>query len=255
MRLSFFRFLARRFNWFRPTTRFLVGFLTLALLTTLLLARTRSLLPAAESYREGDIVSADVIAPADITAEDVGETERRREAARRRTPSVWNHDPTVAERAAQSFRASWSALKQQADARADNSNHNAGANVNADAQAARPELAWPGEGDDKQAVARAVAARNFDAGALDFITRAIRETGSLYIFDDREAEHVSGDMRVVDTRGGTQTAVNQFQERFVALAAARESLRERILKMTHWKVAEREAVASAATPLLKTNVA
>jgi hypothetical protein len=61
-------------------------------------------------------------------------------------------------------------------------------------------------------------------------------------------------MRVVDTRTGAQTAVNKFQERFVSLAAARENLRERISKLGGWKPAERDALASAALPLLKTNV-
>ena len=111
--------LARPFNYFRPTTRFLIGFFVLALLSTLLLARTRSTMPAAETYSEGDVVRADVVAPADFTAEDTAETERRREAARRRTPSVWNHDPAAAEAAAQSFRSAWPlALFELAPARA-----------------------------------------------------------------------------------------------------------------------------------------
>lgn len=250
IRLRFFRALARAFNWFSPKTRFLVAFLTLALLTTLLLARTGSPMPTAEAYREGDIVSGDVTAPADITAEDAAETERRREAARRRTPSVWNHDPTQSENAVQSFRSSWSILKQLAEPQG-----GAGENDNATEQGAPNDLAWPGEGEDKQAIARAIAAHNFDAGALDAVERALREAGSFYVFDERESEHVEGDMRVIDTGNGSQSSVNKFQERFISLAAARETLRGRLLKLAGWKPSEREALAAAALPLLKPNVA
>ncbi len=70
-----------------PTTRFLVGFFALAALTTLLLARTHSALTSAEVYQEGDVVRADVVAPADITSEDARQTEARRAAARASTMS------------------------------------------------------------------------------------------------------------------------------------------------------------------------
>ncbi|PYS98861.1 MAG: hypothetical protein DMF65_09920, partial [Acidobacteria bacterium] len=54
----------RPFEWFRPTTRFAIGFFALAILSTLLLARTRSALTSAEVYQEGDVVRADVVSPA-----------------------------------------------------------------------------------------------------------------------------------------------------------------------------------------------
>ncbi len=251
LRLGFFRALARVFNWFRPTTRFLIGFFTLALLTTLLLARTRTLLPTAEAYKEGDIVNTDVTAPADITSEDVSETGRRREAARRRTPSVWNFDSTMGEYAAQSFRASWITLKQQAEARRRDADTNLNANGNTD----RGEFVWPGEGSDKIAIARAVTAQNFDSWRLETLTRMIREVGGAYIFEEADAKYVSGEMRLVDTRTGTETTVNPSERQFLSLPAARESLRSRILGHNDWKLAEREALASAAAPLLKSNVA
>ena len=65
-----------------PTTRFLVSFFAAAALTTLLLARTHTALTSAEVYQEGDVVRADVTAPADITAEDSRQTDARRAAAR-----------------------------------------------------------------------------------------------------------------------------------------------------------------------------
>src|SRR5919107_1675874 len=108
----------RPLRWFRPTTRFVLCFLALAAASTLLLARTRSALTSAEVYQEGDVVRADVAAPADISLTDARATEARREAVRRETPPVWNYDPTQIESAAQNFRALWAALRQQSDARA-----------------------------------------------------------------------------------------------------------------------------------------
>jgi putative nucleotidyltransferase with HDIG domain len=246
-RLALFRALARIFNWFRPTTRFLIGFFALAILTTLLLARTRALMPAAETYREGDIVNADVFSPADITADDSAATERRREEARRLTPSVWNHDRTMVETAIRSFRSSWLTLKQQAESREEGQRQS---NTNTTA----PELAWPGEGADKSAIARAIAAKNFDVRAFEALTQVLREAGAVFIFEESDAPDANGPVRVVDTLNGNQVNLNQTQGRFISLPAARESLKSRILGLNNWKLAEREALASAIVPLLKSNV-
>ena len=116
-RMAAVRALSRPFNRLSPLARFLVGFLALTLLTTLLLAWTRSQMPA-DVYQEGDVVRSDVIAPADITAVDEEETKRRRAQAAESAPPVWGYDPTRAESAAQSFRNSWETLKRQYDAAA-----------------------------------------------------------------------------------------------------------------------------------------
>src|SRR2546423_737949 len=237
-------------RWFRPATRFLIGFFALAVLTTLLLARTRSALTSAEVYLEGDIVRADVIAPADITFEDTRETALRSDAARRDTPPVWNYAPTQIESAFQSFRTSWATLKQQAEARGA-ANNNAS---NQNNQHER-ELVWPGAGADRQSVARAVAAHNFDAATLELLTHMMRDAGGLYVFDERDAEQIRPEMRVVDTRAGVQTTIVAEQSRFVSLDAARESLRSHIAELAGWRPAERELLASAMIPLLKATVA
>src|SRR3954469_23608811 len=119
----------RPLRWFRPTTRFLLCFLALAVISTLLLARTRSALTSAEVYQEGDVVRADVVAPADISSTDARATEARREAERRERPPVVTYDPTQIESSLQSFRALWAALKQQSDARASNNSNGPGSNA------------------------------------------------------------------------------------------------------------------------------
>lgn len=225
--------------------RFAVGFFALAIISTLLLARTRSALTSSEVYAEGDIVRADVVAPADITASDARETEARREAARRDALPVWNYDPSQVEAAVQSFRSSWSALKQQSEARAS-------ANANGQNANAQHELVWPGAGSDRQAIARAVAAHNFDAGALEVLTHMMRDAGDGYVFDERDAAELSPEARVFDPRSPTPSNVEQ--SRFVSLDAARENLRGRIEELSGWRLAERELLETAMLPLLRANV-
>src|SRR2546421_2038412 len=239
----------RPFKWFRPTTRFLIGFFALALLSTLLLARTRSALTSAEVYQEGDVVRADVVSPADITSEDPRESDARREAARRDAPPVWNFDAWQIEDAAQSFRASWAALKRQSAPPGGGGNSNQ-TNGNANGQRERAEPTWPGAGGDRQAIARAVIAHSFDAAALESLTRMLREAGGGYVYDEREREFVSPSIRVMDVHSGMQAVVNTSQSNFITLEAARERLRGRVSELTGWKLAEREALASAMLPLL-----
>jgi cyclic-di-AMP phosphodiesterase PgpH len=234
---------SRPLKYFRPTTRFLFGFFALVLLSTLLLARARTSTPAAESYAEGDVVRADVIAPADFAAEDSAETARRREAARDSSPPVWDYNPAGVEEAVRSLRASWSTLRRQAEARAS-------ANSNGNANAPAAELLWPGPAADRAAAARAVAAHGFDAEALDSLSRMLREAGGGYVYDERESEGVRPQVRVVDARTGAQADVNTEQIRFVPLGAARESLRGRVAELPGWSAPEKEAVAGALLPLL-----
>lgn len=239
-----------------PAARFAVAFFALAALTTLLLASTRSAQSAAEVYQEGDVVRAVVVSPADISSVDERETERRRESARRETPPVWNFDAWQIEDAAQSFRASWTTLKQQWEARGGNeARGGVQANGNGNSPASRAEAVWPGAGGDRQAIARAVAAHGFDPAALESLTRMIREAGGGYVYDEREAAQVAPEIRVSDVHSGTQAVVNTVQSHFVPLAAARERLRGRISELNGWKLEEREALASAMLPLLRPNVA
>ncbi len=244
------RLVKRPLKLLPPAARFAVAFLALAALTTLLLASTRSAQTAAEVYQEGDVVRAAVVSPADISSVDERETERRRESARRETPPVWNFDAWQIEDAAQSFRASWTTLKQQWEARGGGQ-----ANGNGNSPASRAEAAWPGAGGDRQAIARAVVAHGFDPAALESLTRMIREAGGGYVYDEREAAQVAPEIRVSDVHNGTQAVVNTAQSRFVPLAAARERLRGRISELNGWKLEEREALASAMLPLLRPNVA
>src|SRR6476620_9334387 len=74
---------------FEPRTRFLIGFAALVLITTPLLFSNNSSSVSAD-YREGDIIRGSIVAHGDITAVDISDTERRRNAARQATRPIFN---------------------------------------------------------------------------------------------------------------------------------------------------------------------
>src|SRR5215211_2197571 len=97
---------------FQPRTRFLIGCSVLVVLTTLLLLSNRSS-TFNEDYKLGEVLGRSIIAPADLTAVDQAETEKRKNIARETTRPVFNFDSSRAETSVQSFRSAWDDLKAQ----------------------------------------------------------------------------------------------------------------------------------------------
>ncbi len=245
-----FRAVARPFNWFRPTTRFAIGFTTLTLLTTLLLAKTHTQVPA-QLYGGGEVVRSNIIAPADISTEDPYETERRRAEAAITTPPVWVYDPTRVETAVQNFRSAWEDVRAQVAVRppAGDARNNATRNSNVE----RPAPRWPGVPDEDAAAhaARAVIDHQFDAATLERLTRLIRESGDNYVYDENEVRQLKPEIQLVDARNGMRSSINTMQSRLVSLAAARSSLRARLLgQLVGWTADEREAVSGVVEPAI-----
>src|ERR1051326_5504622 len=148
---------------FKPRQRFLIGCSVLVLLTTFLLFSNRAS-TLNENYKLGDVLSRSIIAPADLTAVDQAETERRKAAARESARAVFNFDSSRAESSVQSFRSAWEDLQKQT-------------------ASGQKSFTWTGEGGP--AVARAIIAHGFDDIDLDRIESLIREIGGGYIYDDR----------------------------------------------------------------------
>ena len=98
-------YVMRPLELFEPRTRFLIGFAALILITTpLLLTNYSSSLSV--DYHEGDIIRGSIVARGDITAIDISETERRRNAARQATRPIFNFDSTRGESSSPQFRSS-----------------------------------------------------------------------------------------------------------------------------------------------------
>ncbi|HEX8472860.1 MAG TPA: HDIG domain-containing protein [Pyrinomonadaceae bacterium] len=241
---------ARSFRWFRPTTRFIIGFAALTLTTTLLLARMHTPMPD-ELYHEGDVVRSTIIAPADIAIEDARETDRRRNEATDATRPVWNYNPARGEVVVQEFRASWERLRQQTEPTGNNSNVPNSNSSRSDTKNATRQTTWTGEaGQGGDEAARAIVAHRFDAGALERLTSLLREITEGYVYEDRDAPYIKPEIRIIDARTNSLTDIITAQNRLVSLSVARQTLRDRLSQLAGWTPAEREALASTLVPTL-----
>lgn len=219
---------------FQPRTRFLIGCGVLVLLTTLLLITNRSS-SFNENYRFGDVLGRSIIVPADLTAVDQAETERRKAAARESTRAVFNYDSSRAETSVQSFRSAWEDLQTQTTAGQNKS------------------YVWSGEGG--AAVARAIIAHNFNETDLDRLTAIIREIGAGYIYDDGDADRLQREIVLVDIREPTaQVIVPAPRTRMTSLSSARRSLDLRIANFQGWSPEQKTALTTALAPLIRANV-
>jgi putative nucleotidyltransferase with HDIG domain len=218
----------------RPRTRFLFGCGVLVVLTSLLLLTNRST-SFDENYKQGEILARSIIAPADLTAVDLAETERRKAAAREATRSIFNFDSSRAETSVQSFRSAWEQLQKQVIA-------------------GQKSPVWSGEGGP--GVARAIITHNFNEGDLDRLASLIREIGAGYIYDDVEAERLQQEIVLVDVRTPpvAQMVVPAPRTRMVSLSSARRSLELRIVNLQGWSVEQKTALVSALLPLIRPNV-
>ena len=219
---------------FKPSTRFLIGCGFLVLLTTLLLLTNR-FSGISGNYQLGEVLNRSIIAPADITAVDAVETERRKAAARESTRTVFNFDSSRAEISVQSFRSAWEDLKDQTSQN-------------------RPAV-WNGEGG--QAVARAIIAHKYNEADLDRLATILREIGGGYIYDDGDADRLQQEIVLVDVRNPnpvSQLIVPAPRTRMVPLSSARRSLELRLVNLQGWSHEQKTALSSALLPLIRPNV-
>lgn len=223
------RVVLRPFNWFSPTARLLIGFGVLTLVTTLLLAKLNARAPA-EIYKEGDIVRANVVAPADVDGIDVGETNRRREALIANLPTVWNYDDALAETQAQKFRATWNSLQQETRERRNETRA------------------------DSNEIAAALARRLSDQTTFERLTRMVREANSGYVYDEADAQHIKREIRIVNSRTNSPSVISTDQQRLTPLPEARGNLRTRILQLAGWTAREQDALAALTLPLVAANL-
>ena len=224
----------RPLMWFKPRTRFLIACSVLVLLTTLLLLTNRGS-TFNENYKLGEVLGRSIIAPTDLSAVDQAETDRRKNIARETTRPIFNFDSSRAETSVQSFRSAWDDLKVQSD------------------EGQSKSLVWNGEGGP--AVAKAIAAHNFNEADLDRIASILRELGGGYIYDDADAERLQQEIVLVDVRNPVaQMIVPAPRTRMTALSTARRNLEQRILTLPGWSSEQKTALNTALAPLIRSNV-
>src|SRR5215208_3359669 len=218
----------------QPRTRFLIGCSVLVILTTILLLNNLTS-SFTENYRLGDVLGRSIIAPADLTAVDQAETERRKAVARQTTRIVFNFDSSRAETSVQSFRTAWEELKKQAVSGQNKSS------------------IWTGEGGP--AVAQAITAHNFNEADLDRLASILREISAGYIYEDGDADRLQQEIVLVDVRNPVaQMIVPAPRTRMVPLSSARRSLELRIINLPGWTPDQKTALTSALLPLIRPNV-
>lgn len=233
---AFVRHLLRPFELFQPSTRLLVGFAFLVVVTTLLLFSGYSS-GFSETYKEGDIVRRTVVAPADITTADIFERERRRTLARESTRPIFNFDSTRGASSAQSFRAAWEDLKHQVGSK----------------PTGNKQPSWGGAGGAP--VARAIIAHGFSDSELERLTALIREIGDGYIYDDADSERLRQEIVLVDVRNpAAQMIVPSPRTRMTPLTATRRDLELLVLNLRGWSQEEKSALVQAMVPLIRPNV-
>ena len=197
----------------KPRTRFFIACSVLVLATTLLILNPHSSI-LNESYKEGDVLSRTIVVPADITAVDLAETERRKTIARETTRPVFNYDSSRTETSVESFVTGWEELK--------------------DKVAPKQDL------------------KENDVDRLSAIIRGVGE-GYIYDDADAERlqnEIIVIDVR----SPASQLIIPVPRTRMVPLSTARRNLETRILNLTGWTGEQKAILASSLSPLIRPNV-
>ena len=228
------RYVIRPLDVFSPAVRLTVACVLLVVITTLLLFTNFSSGLAA-NFKEGEVVKATIVSPADITTVDLPQTEWRRAAAREATRPIFKFDPTRGESSAQSFSAAWEELRTEVE------------------KSTAKAPVWRGEGGP--AVARAITAHHFDRELLDELARLIREAGDGYIYDDNDAHYLKQEIELVDIGNPTaQMIMPAPQTRMRPLSGVTRNVELRILGLNGRTQDEKKAFAAAIGPLIKPNV-
>jgi len=234
VRDTFVQYVVLPFKVFKPRTRFLIGFISLVVVTTPLLFSNYSTGFSAE-YREGDVINGTVVAHTELSSVDISETEKRRNFAREATRPIFNFDSTRGESSARGFRATLEDLKQQLEAN----------------QVAR-DLTWSGA-EGVSAVRLAAIARSDDE--INRITRLIRDTGDKHIYDDVEADRLGQEIVLVDVRNPSgQMIMPAPRTRMLSLSAARQELELKLRSVPQWTQDQKSALTTAVLPLIRPNV-
>ena len=148
-----------------------------------------------------------IVAPADLTAVDQAETERRKNAAQR------NHSPCFQFRLEP--RGNFGAKLSLRLGRSQETNN------------LRPNKSFIWNGEGGPAVAQAIIAHNFNEADLDRIASIIREIGAGYIYDDADADRLQQEIVLVDVRNPVaQMIVPAPRTRMVPLSSARRKSRD-----------------------------
>jgi putative nucleotidyltransferase with HDIG domain len=223
--------------------RFWIGFVSLALATTLLI-HNPWWQTASAGYAVNDIARETITSPADIYFVDEAATEAARVAARDSVFPIFVYESRRPEEAVQNFRSSWEILQRRSDT-ANSANRTNTNSSNAPL--------WPGAAGAE--IGRVLSSRRFTSTEYESIARILRENASGDIYNDQDAESLQPYVRVIDRqRPSDERTVQNPGSVWRSVSQARAKLLEDLKQIRSLSEQEVEALNSAIAPLIQPSV-
>lgn len=239
-----YRAVSRPFARLSPKQQFWIGFVTLSLLTTLLIQNPFWRGSGERPYQEGDIARESVISPADIYFTDAGDAERIKADAERAVPPIFRYEANKDEEAVQRFLSSWEKLQR----------HGGEANTAKAANSdAKGETHWIGAGGPN--VAKTLSGRAFSRNELDAVRSALSEAAKGYIYDDSERQYFQNEVFIFDrSKPNIRTTVSMPESNWTSLSSAREKFRTRLSGIRSLSEKEADAFYTAGEILIEPSI-
>ncbi len=244
-RQRLWRYVSRPFQNLSRKQVFWLGFVLLTISTTFLIQNPfwRN---SGEQYREGDVVRESIVAPADISVNDLDETEKVRQTMRDSVRPIFTFESNRAEQAVRNFRSAWEGLQRHGNT----TNSNVKPISKDDL---KNEVHWTGAGGSE--VGKIFAARPFSSNELEAVSRALRESADGSIFNDSDRQYFQNEVTLIDRQKPNQQSVQSLPEsNWTALSEAREKLKQRIGDIKSFSPKESEAFYTALEPLVQPTV-
>jgi putative nucleotidyltransferase with HDIG domain len=235
---------SRPFARLSADTQFWIGFVTLSLLTTLLVQNPFWRSSGEQPYQEGDIARQSIISPADIYFTDASDAERIKADAKRAVPPIFRYEANKDEQAVQGFLSSWEKLQRHGG------EANTAKPTNTDSKG---ETHWIGAGGPD--VAKTLSARSFSRNELDAVRSALTEAAQGYIYDDSERQYFQNEVFIFDrSKPNLRTTVSMPESNWTSLSAAREKFRSRLAGIRSLSQPEADAFYTAGQILIEPSI-
>jgi putative nucleotidyltransferase with HDIG domain len=225
--------------------RFWIGFVTLCIVTTLLINNPLWHASSRPQYKEGEVARETIVSPADIYFTDADETERLRKEARDGVKPIFRFESGKAEQAVQQFLSSWESLQRRGGSPA---------NTRAANTETRSETHWVGAGGVE--VGKVLSSRPFSRNELEAVESALRESAEGYVYDDNDKQYFQNQVAVLDrSKPNLQSTVSMPESSWISLSAAREKFHTRLGSIKSLSQKEADAFYTAGSILIEPSVA
>lgn len=235
-----FSLIAKPFSRLSDEQKFWLGFVSLCVVTTLLISNPLWRASGDRLYQEGDIASESIISPADIYFNDPDEMERLRTQARDAVRPIFRYESNRSEQAVQGFRSAWEKLQRQSSGKSSNSD-------------TKGDARWAGAGGAE--VGKILAARAFSRNELETIESSLRQSAEGFIYDDAEKQYFQNEVFVFDrSKPNLQSTVTMPESNWTTLSTAREKFRTRLAAIKSLSQKEAEAFYTAGEILIEPSI-